>query len=342
MSVARSFSLGRFTTELGVDLPGAHLSYRTHGTLDRDGTNCVLLPSYYTGTHRSYEPWIGPGRMFDPRDWFVVAVDMFGNGLSSSPSNHPLPRSFPLLTIADNVRAQRALLDSLGVRGIALAAGWSMGALQCYEWAVRYPSMVRSLLPICGAARCSDFNRVFLDGVASTLTADPAYRSGTGPPVDGLRAFGRVYAGWAYSRDFFDRGSYRDVGYDSIDDLLDGWANDHAAMDADDLTAMLDTWRTADVGRGHAGGFDAALGSIGARTIVMPGTTDAYFTLADAAREAALVPGAELRPIDSELGHIAGRPGIRQAETDAIAAAARELLTDAPLTHTPETTAPRH
>lgn len=342
MSVARSFSLGRFTTEFGVDLPGAHLSYRTHGTLDRDGTNCVLLPSYYTGTHRSYEPWIGPGRMFDPRDWFVVAVDMFGNGLSSSPSNHLLPRTFPLITIADNVRAQRALLDSLGVRGIALAAGWSMGALQCYEWAVRYPSMVRSLLPICGAARCSDFNRVFLDGVASTLTADPAYRSGTGPPVDGLRAFGRVYAGWAYSRDFFDRGSYRDVGYDSIDDLLDGWANDHAAMDADDLTAMLDTWRTADVGRGHPGGFDAALGSIGARTIVMPGTTDAYFTLADAAREAALVPGAELRPIDSELGHIAGRPGIRQAETDAIAAAARELLTDPPLTHTPETTVQRH
>ncbi len=160
--------------------------------------------------------------------------------------------------------------------------------------------------------------------------------------MDGLRAFGRVYAGWAYSRDFFDRGSYRDVGYDSIDDLLDGWANDHAAMDADDLTAMLDTWRTADVGRGHAGGFDAALGSIGARTIVMPGTTDAYFTLADAAREAALVPGAELRPIDSELGHIAGRPGIRQAETDAIAAAARELLADPPLTHTPETTVQRH
>ncbi|WP_040794912.1 alpha/beta fold hydrolase [Nocardia higoensis] len=325
MTEAQRFSTGRFTTEFGVDLPGAQLSYRTHGTLAPDGGNCVLLPSYYTGTHRSYEPWIGPGRMFDPAQWFVVAVDMFGNGLSSSPSTSAQPEAFPLVTVADNVRAQHALLESLGVRGIALAAGWSMGALQCYEWAVRYPDMVRALLPVCGAARCSEFNRVFLDGVAAALAADPAYGSGA-TPIAGLRAFGTVYAGWAYSRDFFDARTYLELGYESVDDLIEGWALDHEGMDAHDLIAMLNTWRAADVGRGRAGGFEAALGSITARTIVMPGTTDSYFTLADSTREAALVPGARLRPIESDLGHIAGRPGIRKAETEAIAAAARELL----------------
>lgn len=320
--MAQRFSPGRF----GADLPGAQLSYRTHGTLDRDGGNCVLLPSYYTGTHRSYEPWIGTGRMFDPARWFVVAVDMFGNGLSTSPSHSPGSGAFPLVTIADNVRAQHALLESLGVRSIALAAGWSMGALQCYEWAVRYPEMVRGLLPICGAARCSEFNRVFLDGVAAVLAADPAHGSGVAP-LAGLRAFGTVYAGWAYSRDFFDERTYLELGYASVDDLVESWARDHQDMDADDLIAMLNTWRSADVGRGRPGGFAAALGSITARTIVMPGTTDAYFTLADSAREAALVPGAQLRPIESNLGHIAGRPGIRATETEIIAAAAGELLT---------------
>ncbi len=308
-----------------MDLPGAWLTFRTHGTLAPDGRNCVLLPSYYTGTHRSYEPWIGPGRMIDPARWFVVAVDMFGNGLSTSPSNCPEYEPFPLMTVADNVRAQHALLESLGVRGIALAAGWSMGALQCYEWAVRYPEMVRALLPICGAARCSDVNRVFLDGLAATLAADPAYGSGA-RPVAGLRAFGTVYAGWAYSRDFFDARTYLELGYASVDDLVEGWARDHEGMDAHDLIATLNTWRAADVGRGRDGGFEAALGSITARAIVMPGTTDSYFTLADSAREAALVPGAELRPIESNLGHIAGRPGIRDVETKAIAAAAGELL----------------
>ncbi|HLS75438.1 MAG TPA: alpha/beta fold hydrolase [Nocardia sp.] len=324
MTAARHFSPGRFTTESGVDLPGARLSYRTHGALAPDGRNCVLLPSYYTGTHRSYEPWIGPGRMFDPAEWFVVTVDMFGNGLSTSPSNWTRAERFPLITVADNVRAQHALLESLGVRSIALAVGWSMGALQCYEWAVRHPEMVRALLPVCGAARCSDFNRVFLAGVAAALAADPAYPGGT--PVAGLRAFGTVYAGWAYSRDFFDTRTYLELGYSSVEDLIEGWARDHEGMDARDLMAMLDTWRTADIGHGRPGGFEAALGSITAHTIVMPGTTDAYFTLADSAREAELVPGARLRPIESDLGHIAGRPGIRKAETDMIAAAAAELL----------------
>ncbi|MDY6998684.1 MAG: alpha/beta fold hydrolase [Actinomycetota bacterium] len=326
MSEARRFALGTFPTESGAELAGAALSYRTYGELNRTGTNCVLLPSYYTGTHRSYAPWIGADAAIDPAEWFVVAVDMFGNGLSSSPSNTVGSEPFPLLTVADNVRAQRALLDSLGVRSIALAAGWSMGAMQCYEWAVRFPDMVRALLPVCGSARCSEFNRVFLDGIAATLLADPAYRAAGRPATAGLRAFGIVYAGWAYSRDFFAHGTYRELGYESVDAVLDGWADDHAQMNADDLMAMLVTWRAADVGRGVPGGLEAALAAIRAETIVMPSTTDAYFTLADNTAECALVPGAELRPIDSDLGHIAGRPGIRVCESAHISSAARELL----------------
>nr|BFE44360.1 hypothetical protein GCM10017547_22530 [Pseudarthrobacter oxydans] len=83
----QEFALGRFGLVSGLDLPDATLAYRTYGKLNEAGDNCVLLPSYYTGTHASYEPWIGPGRMLDPERWFVVAVNMFGNGLSTSPSN---------------------------------------------------------------------------------------------------------------------------------------------------------------------------------------------------------------------------------------------------------------
>jgi homoserine O-acetyltransferase len=230
--------------------------------------------------------------------------------------------------VRDQVRAQRRLLDGLGVGRLRLVAGWSMGAMQAYEWAVTYPDDVAALLPICGAARCSPHNAVFLDGVRAALTADPAFRGGryTAPPVAGLAAFGRVYAGWAYSREFFALETYRELGYPSVRAVLDGWAADHAGMDANDLLAMIDTWLSGDVGRGRTGGYDGALRSVRARTIVMPATTDAYFTLSDAEVEAALVPGAELRPLRSELGHVAGRPGVRPAETAAIAAAVRNLL----------------
>ena len=205
--MSQEFALGRFGLVSGSNLPDARLAFQTHGTLNRAGDNCVLLPSYYTGTHASYEPWIGPGRALDPSRWFIVAVNMFGNGLSTSPSRaDPEVRAaaFPEISVADNVIAQHRLLASMGVQHLQMVAGWSMGALQAYEWAVRYPDMVSGIVPIAGAARCSPHNFVFLEGVKASLQADPAFDSGryTRPPVHGLRAFGTVYAGWAYSQDF--------------------------------------------------------------------------------------------------------------------------------------------
>lgn len=323
--------LGRFGLVSGSNLPSARLAYETHGNLNDDGSNCVLLPSYYTGTSSSYARWIGPGRLFDPADWFIVAVNLFGNGVSTSPSlAHPdiAGADFPDVDIADNVIAQHRLLTQLGVRRIRLIAGWSMGALQAYEWAARYPDQVDAILPIAGAARCSPHNLVFLEGVKSALLADPAFRAGryAAPPVQGLRAFGTVYAGWAYSQAFFRDGMYRELGYASVNAVIQGWATDHEREDANDLLAMLGTWQRADVGKHHPGGFEGAMGSITARAIVMPGSTDLYFPQADSEREVELLQHGELRPLVSDLGHVAGRPGVREAETAQIATVVRELL----------------
>lgn len=323
--------LGRFGLVSGSHLPGAQLAYRTWGTLNDDGDNCVLLPSYYTGTSESYEPWVGPGRLLDPSRWFIVAVNLFGNGVSTSPSNAEpsvAGTSFPDVDIADNVIAQHSLLAELGVRRIRLVLGWSMGALQAFEWSARYPELVDAILPVAGAARCSPHNFVFLEGVKAALQADPTYDGGrySSPPVVGLRAFGTVYAGWAYSQQFFRAGTYRELGYPSVASLLEDWAADHERYDANDLLSVLGTWQRADVG-GHArGGLETALAGVSARCIVMPGSSDLYFPAADSVREAELIPGAELRVLDSDLGHVAGRPGIRAAETDQIRAAVQDLL----------------
>ena len=329
--VSQEFALGRFELVSGSNLPDARLAFQTYGTLNHAGDNCVLLPSYYTGTHASYEPWIGPGRALEPSRWFIVAVNMFGNGRSTSPSYADAEvrgAAFPAISVADNVIAQHRLLTSLGVQNIPMIAGWSMGALQAYEWAVRYPDMVSGILPIAGAARCSPHNFVFLEGVKASLQADPAYDNGryTHPPVHGLRAFGTVYAGWAYSQEFFRNGAYRDVGYEDMRQLLNAWASDHELMDANNLLAVLDTWQQADVGTPARGGFEHALGQVKARCIVMPSTTDLYFPVADSRIEVGLMPNAELLPIESDLGHIAGRPGIRASETRQISTAMQLLL----------------
>jgi homoserine O-acetyltransferase len=233
--------------------------------------------------------------------------------------------------VVDNVLCQHRLLgEAIGVRSIALVAGWSLGAIQAYHWAALYPEMVRALLPFCGSASCWPLNDVFLQGVRAALTADPEFAAGRylSPPQRGLRAFGRAYAGWAYSASFFRNRLYRNLGYEDVDALLSAWEAEHLAWDANDLLAMLWTWIRADIGAlpGCGGDYRAGLARVQARTIVMPCTDDQYFTLAENQIEAAALSHAELRPIESPYGHCAGAPGRFAEETMLIETAMRELL----------------
>ncbi len=277
--------------------------YRQIGELNEAGDNCVLVPTYYGGTDVSYDRLIGPGRALDPARFFIVIPNMLGNGVSSSPSNDS---GFEPATIADNVRLQHELLLSLGVRRIALAYGWSMGAMQALTFAAMVPEMVGSVLAVCGTARCWPLNHVFLEGVKAAMPA-------------GRRAFGRAYAGWAYSAAFYRDGLYRGMGFADREDFLRYWEDDHEGYDARDLLAMLWTWQRADLG------FDALAG-ITARSIIMPCGQDMYFVLEEAVAEAAVIPGAQIRVIESPYGHCAGAPGLFAAESALVEAAMRDLL----------------
>jgi homoserine O-acetyltransferase len=85
------YDLGDFELQSGVVLNSARLAYRTYGELNQTGDNVVVLPTFYTGTHLRNEGYFGPGRAIDPARHFVVSINMFGNGISSSPSNTPAP-----------------------------------------------------------------------------------------------------------------------------------------------------------------------------------------------------------------------------------------------------------
>jgi len=326
--------LGDLPLEQGGVLEGAWLGVATWGRLAPDGGNAILFPTYFTGNHLSNARMIGPGRALDPARWFIIVPNMIGNGASISPSNaghRQAGARFPRVSIRDNVLAQHRLLTQvLGVERLALATGWSMGAMQAWQWAVEYPALVERLLASCGSARCWPLNQAFLEGVRAALRCDSAFRDGdyAAPPERGLRAFGRAHCGWAYSARFFREGLYRNLGHETLEALLLAWEEDHLLHDANDLLCLVDAWQQADPARGPRFGGDAAaaLGSITARTIVMPCTTDAYFTLEENALEAAMVPGAELRPIDSPYGHCAGAPGRFEAPMARVEEALRELL----------------
>ena len=328
--------IANFTLGCGATLRPARVAYQTYGTLDADRGNAIVYPTWYSGRHWDNEWLIGEGMALDPQRWFIIVPNMLGNGLSSSPSNTPPPYDrarFPRISVRDNVEAQyRLVTEVFGIETLPLVLGWSMGAGQTYQWAVSHPEMVQRMLPFCGSSRTSPHNRVFLEGVRAALTADARFAGGwyppEEPPVTGLRAAARVYAGWGFSQAFYWDEVWRELGYTSLEDFLIGFWEDFFldGRDPNNLLTMLDTWWNGDVGR--TPGFSSteeALGSIKARGIVLPAEKDLYFPPEDEQWAVGFIPSAELRVIPGVWGHFAGG-GQNPVDTAFIDAAVAELL----------------
>ena len=121
------------------------LAVATYGTLNQARDNAILIPTWFSGTHQTWEQaYIGAGRALDPERYFLVVVNQIGNGLSTSPHTTDDPSiamsKFPQVRIGDDVRAQEILLrQELRIERLALVVGGSMGAQQTWEWAFRFP-----------------------------------------------------------------------------------------------------------------------------------------------------------------------------------------------------------
>jgi homoserine O-acetyltransferase len=331
MNDHKVFDLGDLRLHGGMTLPGAQLTYQTYGKLAGDKSNVIL----YAAHHTDIEWLIGPGRILDSDNYFIVIPNMFGNGLSSAPSNmaetYGMGR-FPAFNHWDNVQAQRRMLGEVfDIDHLALVYGWSMGAQQALHWGAIFPVKVAALCAVCGSAHTSPHNKVFLEGVRATLTADPAWAEGgfTARPVRGLRAMGRLYAGWAMSQAFYREGKHLELGFASLEDyLVRAWEGSFLRRNGDDLLSMLSVWFHSDISDNeiYSGDLAAALGAIKARAMIMPSRTDLYFTPEDAEAECAQMPNGEFRPIESIWGHRAGNPTDNPDDEAFLRAAVADLL----------------
>lgn len=330
------YSLGDFVLQRGATLRDAKLAYKTFGKLNAKKDNVVVFPTWYSGQHVDNEWLIGKGMTLDPAKYFIIIPNMFGNGLSSSPSNTPEPYNksrFPLVTAYDNVRAQHQLVtEKFGIKKLKLVVGWSMGALQTFHWGAMYPDMVERIAPFCGSAKCSRHNFVFLEGVKAALTADSAWNNGwyDNKPEKGLRAMARVYAGWGFSQAFYRQElDLKTLGYSSLEDFLVAfWEGFFLPKDANNLLTMLWTWQNGDISDNelYKGDFKKALKAIKAKAFVMPSRTDLYFPPEDSEFEVANMPNAKFVPYESVWGHFAGGPGTSANDVKFLDGKLKELL----------------
>jgi homoserine O-acetyltransferase/O-succinyltransferase len=314
MSEVEFFSAREFALQKGGVLPEARLAFQTFGKLSAARDNVIVSPTWYSGDHSGVvAALVGPDRALNPEKYFIVIPNLLAGGVSTSPSNAPAPfdrACFPNVTLFDNVRLQRMMLRELfHVERVKLVAGWSMGGCQSFQWAAQYPDEVEAIVALCGSARTAHFNKVFLVSLKRALELDPAFARGfySVPPLDGLKAFAAIYAGWGFSEPFYRNEEFRKMNATTSEEFVKYyWEPAFIHHDANNLLAMLWTWFEGDISDNeiYKRNFELALRSIKARTFILPGQYDSYFPPTDSAYEASLIPGAICRPIPSTWGHM--------------------------------------
>lgn len=330
MADVQTYKLGDWKLQSGKSIPDAHIAYKTFGD---PKSPAVIYPSWFSGSIADNEWLISEDQVLSPKKYFIVITALFGNGQSSSASNSDI-KPFPKVTFFDNVRAQHTLVtEHLRIKHARAVLGWSMGAGQTFQWATSYPDFMDIAVPFCGAAKTSLHNQVFLEGVKSALLSAKKqssagscedgvlpkgedYRTWTAEETEaGLKAFGRVYAGWGFSQAFYRERLYESVlGFKDLEDFMKNfWEKWALSKDPENMLTMLYTWQAGDCSANETfkGDFRAAMQSIKAKTLVLPGKTDLYFPPEDSEIEVANMKDGigKMEAFPSIWGHWAGGPG---------------------------------
>ncbi|MEU5716330.1 homoserine O-acetyltransferase [Streptomyces sp. NPDC020403] len=343
--------------ESGTTLPGVRMAYETWGRLAPDGSNAVLVLHALTGDSHAAGPagpghptagwWdalIGPGRALDTDRWFVVAPNVLGGCQGSTGPSSRRPdgarwgAGFPRLTVRDQVAAEAALTDALGIGRWAAVIGGSMGGMRALEWAVGLPDRTGSLLVLAAPAASSAEQIAWGSLQVSAIRGDPGWREGDyhdAPPGAGPhRGLGQArriahvtYRSEAELASRFGRAAQDGEipsrgGRYQVESYLDH----HAAklvrrFDAGSYVTLTEAMTGHDVGRGRGGAVRALRGAR-MPALIAGIDSDRLYPPAQQAELAALLPGADRpRIIRSPHGH----DGFL-VETAQVGSVVRELL----------------
>ncbi|MBN9588358.1 MAG: homoserine O-acetyltransferase [Alphaproteobacteria bacterium] len=188
---------GPLALDCGRSLSPVTIAYMTYGTLNAARSNAVLVchaltgdqfvasDHPITGKHGWWTSMVGPGKSIDTDRFFVICANVIGGCMGSTgpteadpATGKPYGLDFPLITIRDMVRAQKMLVDHLGIEKLLAVAGGSMGGMQVLQWAASYPESVRAVVPIACAARHSAQNIAFHEVGRQAIMADPDWHGG--------------------------------------------------------------------------------------------------------------------------------------------------------------------
>lgn len=309
----RFAGIGAFSFESGESLPYVRIAYETWGELSPAGDNAVLVLHALTGDAHAVGPsgpgqptagwWsgiIGPGKAIDTDRWFVVVPNMLGGcqgttgPASIAPDGAEWGPRFPFTTIRDQVNAQAAFADVLGIDRWAAVVGGSMGGMQALEWAVSFPERVERLA-VLAAPPYSTADQIALNSVQiEAVRTDPLHRGGVyydagdgDGPHRGLALARRMallnYRSPSELNARFERtwqsgiSPLGDGGRFAVESYLDFHGNKFTRrFDANSYITLVQAMNSHDIGRDR-GGVAAALARVTATSLVLGIDSDRLF-----------------------------------------------------------------
>ena len=193
-SAMQTCDLGDHKLESGAVINNLRMTYITHGTLNAQKSNAILSIHGLQGNRSNQSYWVGPGKAFDPKRYFIVQPDTLGvastdPNATTSPTRSGLNMKFPRFNIRDMVNAEyRLLTECLGIKKLVAVAGSSMGGIASMQWAVSYPNFMDAVFPVTPMARANRQGNFIWESVRQVVMLDPKWRDGDYPNDDPPRA----------------------------------------------------------------------------------------------------------------------------------------------------------
>ena len=296
-------NIGNLKLQNGGVIRQCRVGYRTFGKLNSDKSNVVVLLTWAGGTTEQLTSSIGPGKLIDSAQFYVIAIDALSNGVSSSPSTSRLqPRMrFPKFTLRDTVESQHELLTKvLHIDRVKAMLGISMGGMQVFQWIVSYPDFMEKAMPIVGSPRLAPYDLVHWQAQIEALMRDRDWKGGNyavNPSREVDFAFGELLL---TSPDDYNRRKTREQ---ALADLAKARRDTHR-FDANDKIRQTQAMMQLDVSREFGGSLERAAKTVKAKLLVVVAKFDHVVTPGPAT-EFATYTGAKLLNLESDCGHLA-------------------------------------
>lgn len=311
-----------FVLESGVSLPGFHLAYTTHGTLNARKDNVIWIFHALTANSNPLEWWpglVGDGKFFDPSQHFIICVNKPGSPygsispLSDNPlTNRPYYHEFPVFTIHDMIKAYQKLKDHIGIRKIFMGLGGSTGGMQLLEWAIEEPSLFEYIVPMATNAVLSPWAIAFNTSQRLAIEADQTWNEQKPDAGQKGLAAARSIALLSY-RSFYsyDISQPRDKAFEALNKDVAYAADNYQRYQGLKLVnrfnahcyyRLSQSMDSHDVGR-NRGGTENALKLITAKTLVIGITSDVLYPISEQEYLQKHIAGAQLLSIASDFGH---------------------------------------